>query len=247
MKKELKTAVLVGGIAGFTLFLANLLLIDLGVVLKLFSLGIILGFILKAIILMALGAFVVFVNSEEDLKKAFQLGIMAPSIVIGAMNGNNYFLTNNEMEVLINGTENEIRMDCEFDVQNKKSDIDKRSFSIGLVNSVYAQFDTDSNLKKGKHNEPSASKLLWYGITGRISNGWFVFVGSHRTKEDANKQADKLKNKGYDAIVYPPFKQNGFFGVAIGSYLTLEKAKELKAEAIKDGLSNDTYLWKWKH
>jgi hypothetical protein len=57
---------------------------------------------------------------------------------------------------------------------------------------------------------------------------------------------ERLKGKGYEAIVYPPYRSNPYYGVMIGSWLTLKEANALKSQAIKDGLPKDTYLWKYR-
>ena len=244
MTYEEKRAVLVGAAAGATPVLVNLIDIDAALIIDSFQMKIAIGYLIKTIGLMILGGFFVFINQEIDIKKAFQLGIMAPAVVIGMLNANNLSEANDQIEVL----------DEQLNIKSKVIGIRPEGISylpiegdyppskplFSLISLAYA------NDLIGEHGEPSTTKLIWYGVTGNISNGWFVIVGSHKTENSAKKQADNLKLKGYDARVYPPFGGNEYYGVMIGAYVSLETAKDLKASAIKDGLPSDTYLWKWR-
>ena len=79
-----------------------------------------------------------------------------------------------------------------------------------------------------------------------MNNRWFVIAGSHKSEQSALNQVQELKIKGYDAELYNPYSDSEYFGVVIGSYLSLDEAKKLKAKAVKDGLPKDIYLWKWR-
>ena len=235
---NLKTAMLVGAAAGTTPLLVNLAGVDAGLIIEHFKLSIFLGYAIKALGLMILGAFVVFVNSEVDLKKAFQLGIMAPAFVVGAINANNFSDAREE----INQLEQELGGQPLSD--NRRQDAHPAGaprISFSLISTAYA----DDGLI-GEHNTPGTGKFLWYGITGSVSDGWFVIVGSYETEDRAQQLAQQLVAKNYDARVYPPFKDRDVYSVAIGAYLSLQQARELKDRAIRDGLPQNTFLWKWK-
>lgn len=241
MEKAIKAACVVGALAGITPLLVSLVSVDAALIVDTFDKTMIIGYLIKAVGLTALGAFVVFVNSERDLKKAFQLGLMAPALVMGAINANNYSEARNEASKLASQLE---KNESSNGAMLNKDSYDYEKNYLSLLSIANANEQT---AKKGIHNEPSTARLLWYGITGNISNGWFVIVGSHKNEADAKKQAESLNKQGYDARVYPPFGNSKYYGVVIGAYLTLEQAIELKNQAIKDGLPKDTYLWKWKN
>jgi len=242
MDKKIRAACFVGAISGIAPLLVNLIGVDAELIIDSFQLKIFIGYMIKAMGLMALGAFVVFINSEVDLKKAFQLGLMAPAFVVGAINANNYSNAKNEVVQLEKALVGDQSASNEVKGENTFIHIlDTLSFT--LIGNAYAD---EHIVKKGINNTPTTSRLIWYGITGNIKNSWFVFVGSHQYEADAEKQVKELALKGYDAVVQPPFGSNEYFGVAIGSYVSLEQARSLKQEALKDGLPKDTYLWKWK-
>lgn len=242
MEKKVKAACFVGAVSGIMPLLVSLVGVDAELIVDSFELDIFIGYMIKVIGLMMLGAFVVFVNSEVDLKKAFQLGLMAPAFIVGAINANNYSDAKNEVAQLeeelsggsISGGNDESEGAFLFIFEK---------LNISLIANAYAD---DEIPKKGIHNEPTTSSRIWYGITGNISNGWLVFVGSHKDEADADEQVKELALKGYEAVVHPPFGNNEYYGVAIGSYVTLEQARELRRVALQDGLPKDTYLWKWK-
>jgi hypothetical protein len=236
MPENLKIHMLVGAIAGTTPLLVNLIGVDARLIMDNFELGIFLGYLIKAAGLMTLGAFVVFVNSEVDLKKAFQLGIMAPAFVVGAINANNFSNARDE----VNQLEMELGDQPISQNGNTERSDDSSHFSFSLISSAYA----DDGLI-GEHNQPSTSKYLWYGITGSVSDAWFVVVGSTTSENAARQQANDLRAKNYDARVYPSFEDRDSYRVAIGAYLPLQQARQLKDRAIKDGLPENTRLWKW--
>jgi hypothetical protein len=239
MTKEQKIGCTIGAMAGITPLLVSLVSVDASVIVKVLVPAIIIGYLIKAAGLMALGAFVVFVNSESDYKKAFQLGLMAPALVVGALNANNF----NEatQEIIELQTELGERESASIVPQQNTSSVveDVLSFFIG---SAYA----DENMLIGKHESPSTSNLIWYGISGKVSNAWFVIVGNHDQQRDAVRQAESLKKRGYNARVVEDVKDRDNYAVSIGSYLNIKEAKALHKTAIRENLAKHPYLWKWK-
>jgi hypothetical protein len=240
-----KKAIFVGALSGTMPLLVNLVDIDAAMILSEFNLTVFLGYIIKAIGLMILGGFIVFINSEVDLKKSFQLGIMAPAMIVGMLNANNLTDANTQIEVL--GSQLEASRKVGMGPVPKEITNDSPGtvfqWKFSIISSAFAE---PVGALKGEHTEVSMFTLLKYGITGNIQNGWFVISGSHSSETRAEKQSEELRLKGYDAKVFPPFGNSKYYGVVIGSYLTLEEAQALRLLAIKDGLPKDTYLWKWK-
>jgi hypothetical protein len=242
MARDIKIACCVGAVAGITPLLVSLISVDAELIVSGFDTKIFVGYLIKVAGMMALGAFVVFVNSESDFKKAFQLGLMAPALIVGTINASNF--SDAKQEILNLESELENRVSTNGSIRQDAAYIYKDSvFSFSLISNAYAG---SANTLIGKHNKPSAGRMVWYGIAGNIPNGWFVIVGSHKQKREAAEEAQKLRDGGYDARVLPPFKGSDNYKVAIGSYLTLNNARELRKKAIEDGLSKSTYLWKWK-
>jgi len=240
-----RTALIMGGIGGLLPLIITLINIDASTMFKEFDPYVLAGYSVRAIILILLGALFVWVNSETDLKKALQIGIMAPAIALGYMNGADLRDAKKELSVA--------QQELAANQVNETSNVTPNagnpagitgSHIFNITSLAYATNQTQ--MPKGLHRDPGALSRMWYGLTGRSDNGWFVIVGSHKTENAANAHVERLKSQGYEAIVYPPYRSNPYYGVMIGSWLTLEEANLLKLQAIKDGLPKDTYLWKYR-
>ncbi|MCG7942963.1 MAG: SPOR domain-containing protein [Candidatus Thiodiazotropha taylori] len=239
MTREQKIGCTIGALAGITPLLVSLVSVDASLIVKVLVPAIIIGYVIKAAGLMALGAFVVFVNSESDYKKAFQLGLMAPALVVGALNANNF----NEANLEINELQTELGERQSLGVAPSPN---TSSILEGVLSFFIGSAHADEPMLIGKHDSPSTGNLIWYGISGKISNAWFVIVGSHDRQRDAVRQAEGLKKRGYNARVVPDVKNKENYVVSIGSYLDIKEAKALHKTAIRENLARHPYLWKWK-
>jgi phosphoglycerol transferase MdoB-like AlkP superfamily enzyme len=81
-----KEPLLIGALAGVTPLLVNIVNTEADTLVSQFNIEIIMGYVIQAIVLMILGAFLVYVNSEDNKWKAFQIGVMAPALVVGLLN-----------------------------------------------------------------------------------------------------------------------------------------------------------------
>lgn len=227
MKDETK-AILIGVASGILPLALNLLNIPPNNIFSNFDIATFLGNIVQVLILMFLGGFFVYIHKEKDLFKAFQLAIAAPAIVVGTINGQ-----------ALNTSETELReLSAPTAITSTLSE--PGAFMDFFISSAHAT--TGHKYLK----EASYIDRFWYGISGNLDSSWFVIAGSHITEEKANAQVQELQQKGYDAKVYDRFGGSKYYGVMIGSYLTIIEAKQLRAKAIEEGLPKDTYLWKWK-
>jgi hypothetical protein len=218
----------------------TLISVDVELLMDGFVLAIVIGYLINMVGLMALGAFVVFVNSESDYKKAFQLGLMAPALVVGTINANSF----NEAKQESIHLESELGNSTADMIQPEREATSFfQNMGFSLISSAYAGGD---NTLIGKHDRPTAANLIWYSISGKVPNAWFVIVNSYEKETKAQRYAERLKEWGYNARVVPDQKSKGNFVVTIGSYLSLKEAKVLQKKAIHDGLSRHPYLWKWK-
>ena len=226
-----RKAISIGAVAGFVPSVINLIHLTPKEMFANFDQATFFGNTVKALLLMFLGGLIVFLNKEKNMLKAFQLGIAAPAIFIGFITGTALNTSEEEVRILTNPAETE-------SIENQLS-----SSLNFFVSRAYAN---DVKSDKSYIRKAPITKRFWYGLTGSINNPWFVVAGSHKTKGAANKHVKELKEKGYNAKVYNRFAESDFYGVMIGSYLSLKEAQKLRSKAIKDGLPKDTYLWKWK-
>jgi cell division protein FtsN len=75
------------------------------------------------------------------------------------------------------------------------------------------------------------------------NEAYFVIVGSHKNREDAEKQVEKLSKINYKASVYNPYGFSKYYAVVIASNVTKDEAIRIKEKAIEDGLPPDSYVW----
>jgi hypothetical protein len=240
-----KTSLIVGGIGGALPALIELINTDAATMFQGFDFLVFAGHAVRIALLIILGVFLVWVNSETDLRKALQMGIMAPAIIVGLTNGAQLRDAKQELAIAKQQLQNrQLKGRQNLPLKNNNISHIKSGRTFWLVSYAYAE---DGNtVPKGIHRNPTTFSKIWYGLTGQSDNGWFVIVGSHKTEKEAETQVASLKKKGYRAIVYPPFLGSSYYGVMIGSWLTLDEAKTLQSQAIRDGLPEDTYLWKFR-
>ena len=83
--------IMIGSLGAFTLIIMNLYIVDLSIMVQKFTPLVALGYLLKAIILLFIGGLWAWLHkSEEEPFKLFQLGLVAPAIIMVAVNGQNY-------------------------------------------------------------------------------------------------------------------------------------------------------------
>ncbi len=232
-----KEPLLIGALAGVTPLLVNIVNTEADTLVSQFNIEIIMGYVIQAVVLMILGAFLVYVNSEDNKWKAFQIGVMAPALVVGLLNAHKLDDTLTELKE----SQKQILELTQPKVTGALGDPSGSHFkpwAFSLATDAYAGL-------KGLHRQQTTSDRIWSRLTGGAANNWFVIVGTHLTEKDAQIQAENLRKKGYDAVVYLPIGDNKYFSVIIGSYLSLDEATKLKEQAIRDGLPRNTYLWKY--
>jgi hypothetical protein len=176
-----KTALVIGGVGGLLPLIIILINTDASTMFKEFDPCVFAGYSVRAIILFMLGSLFVWINSETDLKKAFQIGIMAPAIAIGYMNGAD--LQDAKKELLV--AQHDLAAKQVDESSNVPPNTDNPVGRTGshlfkITSLAYASNHTQ--MPKGLHRHPGAGSRLWYGLTGRSDSAWYVIVGSHKTK-----------------------------------------------------------------
>jgi len=235
-KVRLKTVkkIIIGALGGLSPLLVNCLIVDLE--LQKITIWILIGWFIKGIVIAFIGGIVAFLHNENNPIRVFELGIIAPTLILSLSNGN--IAVNNRND--FNAIRKEMHGSNVLGVSS--------SFSI-FVSKVYAQ--TTDNVKKFSRDDSAAGEI-WRGITGKPpQNIWFVIVGSHLKLGDAQKQAEYINQggKGFHAEIYEPYvyknpyRATQYYAVVIGENLTLGEAQKLKNQAIEAGFPKDIFLW----
>jgi hypothetical protein len=214
--------ILIGGIGALMPIIVNLLIVDFE---KLADYNFLrtFGYLIKTLVLFGLGGLIAYFNKDEvNAFKLFQLGLGAPALIVGMLNG-----------VTVKST-------------TPSSGGQPSSFLSVFVGTAYAQPPV---AKKFSLPDQSAGEQIWQGITGQSPEKvWFVISGAFPSLKEAQTSVNFIINsgKGFTAEVYAPYKDNHYFSVVIGANLNYDQANELKQKALLKGLTKDTYLWKLK-
>lgn len=227
-----------GALAGAIPVITQLLAIDPAALLSSFAVSSFIGYVLKSVILMGLGALVVRLNEELDIKKAFQLGIMAPALLVGIETGKDFNQQKTIAQQLPAAQSNEI--------EKPGAAQGETSFFGFIISGAYADDTlTVPATPKGLLNNPSEFKQFWYALIGGGDDGWFVIAGSYRNKDDAEKFKQYAVSQGWKARVGAPASLwGGYYPVIVGSYLSQDEATAIRDLAIQTGLRKDAYIWR---
>ena len=217
--------VLFGCLGAVTPLVLNLLVVD-HLALENLTLVAFAGYAIRVAALLFLGGLVAyFYKSESDLFKIFQLGLAAPALVTGMMNG-------------ANSAANHTTASLRQSVQSVAS--------IFSVPSVYAQTSRpQQKLKKFTLPKESATEEFFRGLTGaRAARIWFIIVSRHASLGEAEKLANRINQgtQGLHAEVYEPYGGSQSYPVVIGAGLTRAEAERLRQKAIAAGYP-DANVW----
>ncbi len=232
-----KEAMLWGALAGAATVLAETLALDPASLFKDFDFVVFLGYCFKTLVLMALGAIVVRVNQETNIQKAFQLGVMAPALIVGIQSGAKLHKTESEL-LEVREQFQRLQQKGSTEGSGLEGNINNNEFS--LMVSAYAE----DAIPKGEHRDVSLLTRFWYGLTGIEDQGWFVIAGSHKDRNSAEKQGANLRKQGWNVKIGESYAWGGYYSVLIGSYLSKERAAAIRDLAIKSNLPKDTYIWR---
>ncbi len=226
--KTLKTwqKVLIGGVGGAIPLIMNLLIIDYQTVFTKLTFYVGLAYSIRFLVFFGVGGFWAALHDETNKKKIFELGIIGPALITAMVNASEI-------------KQGEINL----------PKITQPSAMALFINDAYAQEATETKKQEVKvfqMPEETNTQQFWRGLIGaKPKNTWYVIVGSYRHENNAQRQA-KLINRAYDdftAEVYAPYGNNPFYSVVIGANLNHDTAQTIKEKAIKEGLSEDTFLW----
>lgn len=219
--------IILGAIGGITPYIATLLTIDLASVVHSYQLFDWIGLCLRCAVLIFLGSLMAYLHkSETEPFKIFQLGLAAPALIATLINGN------------------------QINHQTIPSPVKEITWNFSLVPTAHAQENEFVNEDLLRDPQVSSSSRFFRGLVGSKLQGpeeskWYVIVGSHRTVEEARMQVKELAGKRYKAKIYSPFGTSKYYSVAIAANVTLDLAKKIKAEAIDNGLPDDSFLWSY--
>lgn len=212
------------------------------------------GYIVRTMALFAIGGFVAWLHeSEVHNFKIFEIGLGAPALIAG-------FVTSQSLShgPLPSSSEPQPRTTISWnflpaahaepvpDASSRTSASQAQSASV--VGVARGPDGTTVPIKNFTFPTPSVGSDFLEGLAGfrtRPKDVYYVITGSTTSKEDAVGMALRINKQqpNFRASVYEPFGSNPYWAVVIGERATIEEARDIRRQAIGEGLASDTYLW----
>jgi hypothetical protein len=228
MDTDLRKRMQIGCVGALTPILINVLVVDLQTTLSNVSVISVLAYLVRVLGLCAAACIVVYLNSDEARpNKLFQLGIMAPALLTGMING--LAAANNQTP--------------------SSSAAPHGAMMPSFVGSAYAQ---GAPLPSGVTDCSQARTLtvtqqVLKGLAGIVpANEWFVVVGSNPTAQSALDDVATMKARYSGrfqlSVCAPLGGADKRWRVVIGEHMTYPEATKLRDEAAAAGVP-EPWLW----
>jgi hypothetical protein len=212
---------LVGALGAVTPLALNLLVVD-QVTLQHLTVLVAVSYAIRVVVLVSLGALVVYLNAEETNRtRIFQLGLAAPALITGLMNGVN-----------------------QRALAESQQFVAPKQAAVLSMEAVYAA-ELEPQAKQFVIPEESQAQQILRGLTGaRSDRVWFVIASRLPNQAAAAAAAGHITRtfKGFSAEVYQPYQGQGSWSVVIGAGLTRADAMRLRERAVAAGMA-DADLW----
>lgn len=208
---------LIGGFSALIPMLCGFAILDAKTLTADFAWLTLAGYVVKVLILFALGAFFAYIHRDERNRlKLMQLGMGVPALVVGVLNG-------------------------QVANQTTKSAV---APPFSLVAEAYAQTGTSvAKPLELEDDKPLPSFLR--GITGQPrKHAWFVIAGAAPTSAEAQQIADKLNaaQPHWKASVYQPLPGESSYTVVVGHDMKRGDA-ETRAKQAQNLTGKPPVLW----
>ena len=218
--------ILIGGTGAMAPILLNLLVVDLKTLLAGISGIVVMGYFIRVGILFSLGAgMAYFHRSEKNALRLFELGIIAPALLTGVING-----TSTPKDASLRASAEPAAATASFD--------------DWFIPTAFAKAD-EPEVKKYSRPEESVGAQLWQGLSGRQDERvWFVVAGTFEINE-LQKARDLAYRIADNSPGYKPqiYKNDKYYAVVIGENLTLTQAKQRKEKAYEARVPTDGDLY----
>lgn len=224
-KAEMSTCrkCLIGGLGALAPIVLNLAVVDFKTALSTVTVIALAAYLLRVCILFGIGGGWVYLHKKEkDPLRIFELGIVAPTMILALLNGAN---SSGAKTVAASGLQPAATISAVTDL---------------LVPTAYAQTASGDVVRKFSPPKETATEQFWRGLTGEQSERvWFVVVGDSRDLGDAKSLARRINQNSpnFKAEVYGD--DESYKVVIGGGNQTLSEAKALKRRALEAKVSTD--------
>ncbi|MDP1602788.1 MAG: hypothetical protein Q8M03_05930, partial [Legionella sp.] len=232
----------IGCVGALTPILINVLIVDLQTTLSNVTLVSVVFYLIRVAALCGAACIVIFLNSDEVRPvKLFQLGVAAPALLTGMINGAVIAKGNGAPPVASPPAQSML-----YDGPG----IERISFMPSFVNAAYAQPVAQDVAVEDctKAKQATFTQQALKGLLGlQPDNQWYVVVGSNPTAQSATGDA-VLLNRRYVGkftakVCAPAGSSDGRFRVVIGEGMSYDSASKLRADAVAAGLPGDAWVW----
>ena len=238
--------ILIGGMGALAPILINLIVVDLETTLTGITLIVAISYTIRVFALFSIGGLVAYLHKEEtSAVKLFELGIMAPALIMAYHNGTQVPAL--DASPHSSGTNSTVEVGDWLPglLYAQPPPVTPISSSSQFADSV-KQDSILSELNVFSLPEESTTEQLKRGLLGATSKRvYFVLVGKDTSHANAKTLAKELLKgrTGYTARIYEPYGDDPFYSIGIESHLTYEEAATLRVRAIKEGFPKETNLW----
>ena len=167
-----------------------------------------------------------YLNAEENNRtRVFQLGLAAPALITGLINGQNLRTLEESQQFVL-----------------------PPQAAVLSIEAVYAaelELELEPQAKKFVIPEETKGEQILRGMTGaRSDRVWFVVASREPDQRAATVAAARIRErfKGFSPEVYEPYLGQGSWSVVIGAGSTRADAMHLRQRAVAAGMA-DADLW----
>ena len=220
MKREL----LLGGLGGLTPIIVSLLAQEAGDILKNFDWVVFFGWLVRGALLFFIGALFVYLNSEDDRKKAFQIGVMAPALIQG-------YLTAADLRQVREAASNPAQ---------PLADSTMVGFNFGAGFFLSDAFASEAG--SGLNGQSDFASRFWRGLTGSSTYN-FAIVATLPSRESAVYEAERYLNFEVPCVPRIYRLSSEQYVVQLGGNLLPRQAQECVSAARVANMSPDAFVF----
>lgn len=223
-----KQRIMIGGLGALTPLLVSFLAVDYRNIFVGLTLVALLSYLLRIVVLFYLGGLVSYLHREETNRvKLFELGIVAPALITGFLNGT-HVQTPNDAVIMPSLMAN----------------------ATSVIGLAYAQETPEipATFKVEQVPEPRSSVMMqfWRGFTGAVeTQPWQIVVAQTTTREEADRTIQDLLKKFPSRVfyIYLPSEHNQNYTIVLGEGAGFSTAESERRNAIAEGFPITLFLW----
>jgi len=247
MDPELLRKMKIGCIGALTPIVINLLIVDLQTTLSAVTPISAFCYAVRVAALCTAACIVIYLNSDEDRPvKLFQLGIAAPALLTGMLNG--AVIASKQSTPPQPNMQSTSSTPSHGSQNGNKNLFALEFFSLVSVAQAQRAEATVTVSDCTKPQSPTVTQQILKGLVGIVpDNQWLVVVGSYSNTtgaiDDANEQNIRFSGRFKTQVCAPLGGEDARYRVVLSEYNTYSDATKLKLAAITAGFPPDSWVW----